>query len=128
MNPILLLTAYTQWHYGNAFVSMFVLWMNGLWFTTHFFSIFLLLKTLFSPWKRLTETYKGGLNLDNILELIIVNTLMRLVGAFFRSVIIVLGLVALAVVLISGALFFIIWFFAPIILFVLFFNSLALLL
>ena len=128
MNPALLLKAYTQWHYGSAFISMFKHWMNGLWFTAHFFSIFLLLKTLLSPWKRIHETYKGGLNLENILELIIVNTLMRLVGAFFRLIIIAIGLVSLVVVLIGGALFIIVWFFAPVVILVLLFNSLALLL
>ena len=127
MNPTLLLIEYTKWHYGRAFVSLFLHWMNGLWFTARFFSVFLLLRTLLSPWKRLHETSTGGLDLQIFFDRLIVNTLMRLVGAFFRIIVIAVGLVALAAVLLGGALFILIWFAAPVVILVLLFNTLVLL-
>ena len=127
MNILSLLSSYIVWHYSRAFYGIFLLWMNSLWFVLHFFSISPLLKTLLSPWRRLQEKYQGGLDLENILTPIIVNTLMRIVGALIRLVIIGIGLVFFVGAIILGALFFIFWFFAPLIIVSLFLGGLALL-
>lgn len=104
---------YTTWHYTRAPLELIRVWINFLWFILHVFSIPILLKTLFSPFQRLTERYEGGLHLDKLGEVIIVSVLMRLVGFLIRSVVIVVGLVALVTMFALGIVVFIMWFFLP---------------
>lgn len=127
MNPLTLFSSYITWHYGTALSNIFSLWGTSIWFVLHFFSIPLLLKTLLSPWRRLQEEYKGGLDIENLFSHIIVNILMRLVGLFFRLVIIFIGVLFLIGVLAGGVMFFILWILAPIVIVVLISSGLALL-
>lgn len=90
--------------------------VNFLWFISHFFSFKLLLKTLFRPWKRMGESYGQGLQLDKIASAFIVNMLMRVVGLVSRAVVIFVGMVAYISVLAFGVSIFIIWIFLPLLL------------
>lgn len=112
----MLLYYYARWHYLQAPKDVFGVWMNFLWFVLHFFSIPILLRTLISPFQRLSEQYEGGLDPARIAETIIVNILMRLVGFLIRSAIILLGIAFFLVVLSLGAIAMVLWFFVPIIL------------
>jgi hypothetical protein len=113
-NPFIL--AYVKWHYGEGLRELFGVAGNFLWFVTNFFSFKLLLKTWFAPWKRLGETYGGGLDLEAFASTLIVNGLMRVVGFFTKTVVLLVGLVSYLLVLIFSFFIFIIWIFAPIIL------------
>lgn len=100
MTPLLKLPlAYFFWHYTAAWTCLLRLYFNLSWFISHFFSIRILLETLFSPWKRLRSSGKeeGG-----FLGRFILNTITRLVGFLVRSVTILAGLFSL---LLLGALF-----------------------
>ena len=58
------------------------------------FSIGLLLRTLFSPFKRMEEERKkGSLKFEDWGGAIIINLLMRLIGSLVRSVIIIAGII-----------------------------------
>ena len=92
MDVPFLFVRYFIWHYGRAYVDMFVVWANLLWFVVHFFSIPRLLKTLFSPWKRMTETV-GKKDFEDIAGSIVVNLMSRVLGAFVRLILVVFGLV-----------------------------------
>ena len=114
MNPISLLVGYTRWHYRHSLISYLSIWMNFLWFIGHLFSFGSLLKTLFSPWKRMGEGYpRLGFHPSIFFQSLIVNTLMRIVGAIVRISIILIGLVFLLLVLLFGAVFFILWIVMP---------------
>ena len=104
---------YFRWHYGRAFSDIVRIWTNFIWFIWNFFSIGLLLRTFFSPFKRMDEERKKGLYVQNIIDTVIVNTLMRIVGALFRMVVIFFGLIALVAVLVGGVLFFAVWLVFP---------------
>jgi hypothetical protein len=113
---ILIFNDYIGWHYGRALGQFFRVWFNFLWFFIHFFSIPLHLKTLFSPWHRLSggEYKRGGiLSPEVFFESLIVNTLMRLVGFVARIVVIALGLIAIIASLIGGVIVFVFWIVAP---------------
>jgi len=108
-----LFSFYFSWHYSRALAGMFVVWSNFLWFIYNFFSIPLLIKTWISPWKRMQERYRGGLDLNNLFETVIVNVLMRIVGFFMRTIVIGMGLIFLLALIAFGAVFFILWLFFP---------------
>jgi len=124
---ITFIPSYVLWHYSKALENIVVLWLEALWFINHIFSITLLLQTLFTPWRRLRETYKGGLDLEDFFAMIITNILMRIVGAVIRLVVIVLGLIVLLSAFFGGILFFIAWLIAPVVIVTLFSGGLILL-
>ncbi|MDB5204625.1 MAG: hypothetical protein JWP09_653 [Candidatus Taylorbacteria bacterium] len=122
-----LILSYFIWHYTQAFKDIFNLFRNFAWFVYHFFSIKVLSKTLFSPWRKLNESYEKGWNLNAFFETLVVNFIMRIVGFLVRLFIILTGIISLAFVSIVGATVFIAWIFLPFIITLLFVSSLRLL-
>lgn len=107
---------YPRWHYTDGFRGIFVVWMNYLWFFYHLFSISLLARTLFAPWKRLGESYRneaGGIELEKVAETFVVNGVMRFVGALVRLVTIAVGITAISLTFALGALMFVVWALLP---------------
>ena len=117
---------YWVWHYTRAVDDFTRVWKNILAFIPHFFSLTLLLRTIFSPWRRLGEGYKKGFNLTEFFETAVVNILMRCIGFLFRSVCIVFALMGMFFVLVFGGALFIAWLLMPIILPALLFFSISL--
>jgi hypothetical protein len=114
MSFVMFFPAYFTWHYSAALLSLFNIWRSLVWFTYHFFSVGLLLRTLFSPWRRLGEDYKkGSLDMESWFETLVVNSLMRVVGVIIRLVVVIVGLVCLALVSASLLPLAIIWLALP---------------
>jgi len=105
--------SYFVWHYGRAFADLLALYTTALRFTLRLFSLGTLLRTLFSPWRRMGEEYKKGFDPEAFFSSLIVNILMRLVGAFIRIIVIIFGLVTLAFVVMFGVIAFALWALAP---------------
>lgn len=110
MDFLLVLPYYLVWHYGRAYFDIKSLWKNFLIFVFHFFSIPVLLRTLFSPWQRMHDGY-GPQN--PIFETLIFNTIMRVVGAVIRLVFILIGSLCLLACFVIGFVFLILWFLFP---------------
>lgn len=123
MRSLTLLPSYIIWHYGKALTDILRVWKNFFWFIFNFFSISLLLQTLFSPWQRLDENYTKGFDIEALASTFVVNVLMRLVGAFMRLFLIIMGLICLLFVVVAGVAFFVLWIFAPAVIAVLFILS-----
>ena len=124
MNFLLIIPYYFSWHYSRGLSDYFKVWKNLTWFLWNFFSIKVLLKTFFMPFKRLKENYTGNLDVENFLTSIIVTTLMRIVGMFARGTIIVCGIISLIIFVLGGLVGFIIWIFLPVIISVIIITSL----
>lgn len=107
MRTLQLPLAYLWWHYALAWVDLARLYHNLAWFLWNFFSISLLLRTLFSPWRRLHESARkeaGGL-----LGSLIMNTILRFIGFFARVATIVFGLASLVLLGVVGVAFLVLW-------------------
>lgn len=87
----------------------------------------MLARTLFSPWQKLDESYKKGFNIKAFFEVFILNTLMRILGFFIRSFVIVIGVAVLICVLVLELATFAIWTLLPLIIMFLFISGLRLL-
>ncbi len=115
MEASILFSHYLIWHYSIGLADLFRIVGNFLWFIWNFFSIPLLFKTLFSPWKRLSEgKKKPGLHPDEFFGNLIVNSIMRLIGVFARLIMIVFGLVFCVLVFVSGILAIVVWLTLPV--------------
>jgi hypothetical protein len=107
---------YIRWHYSQALLDLIGIVRNFIWFFFEFFSIPLLLATLFSPFHRLGERYVNKLDIGKIAEAFIINTLMRFVGFGLRIFLIVTGVFFILLTFILGLFFFIAWVLAPLLL------------
>jgi hypothetical protein len=106
---ISLLASYFCWHYTTAYKELSKHFKNFLWFFYHFFSMPVLLRTYFEPWKRMEERYPKGLDIGGMASTFLINSMMRLIGALMRSVILLIGVIALAIVFCLGIACFVVW-------------------
>jgi len=111
---------YFIWHYSRAFKELFHVWLNFLWFIIHFFSIPQLMRSWFSPWKRMVEDRGNKWNLEDLAAYIIIGLISRIIGGILRTVIIALGLVCLLSAVIAGFAIHLFWIVAPLLIFSLF--------
>lgn len=88
---VLIFPSYVAWHYRRALSEYIAITNNVLWFTANFFSIGLLCRTFFAPWKRLDVPKTSKETLGMKFERYVVGTLMRFVGMGMRSIMIAFG-------------------------------------
>ena len=113
MKATLMIPIYVWWHYVKAPYSILKLTFHFSANVMHFFSVAVLLRTLFSPWRRLSEGYPEKFDISQIFTSVIVNSLMRLFGAVVRSITILLGLFFTLITFLSGLVFFVYWLLMP---------------
>ncbi|MEK7587143.1 MAG: hypothetical protein AAB453_04730 [Patescibacteria group bacterium] len=106
--------SYLVWHYSLAIRDLVIIIGNLLWFLYHYFSIPILIKTLFSPWRRLSEHYSHNLlKPGEFFSTLIVNLLMRFFGFIVRSAMIIIGVVVWIGSFLFSILLMIFWLFLP---------------
>jgi len=114
MSYLFIVPNYISWHYSQALKDITRVWTNFLWFFFNFFSIGLLAKTFFAPWKRITEgRNREGFHMEDIAEVLVTNTVMRLIGAMMRSILIIVGTLITIGVFWAGLLFYAAWILLP---------------
>lgn len=91
-------------------------WKNLLIFNLNYFSIPLLLKTFFSPWRKYRWSYGRGFDFKIYLEAFASNAIMRALGALLRFFLIFLGIILEFFIILIGIGVLIIWFLLPLIL------------
>ncbi|MBI2642141.1 MAG: ATP-dependent Clp protease ATP-binding subunit [Candidatus Wildermuthbacteria bacterium] len=88
-------------------------WGNVLWFNLEYFSLFVLLKTLFSPWRRQTVNPGRGFNPGKYFEALTGNLISRLLGALVRASLLIVGIISQVALFFAGPAVFIVWFVFP---------------
>ncbi len=106
---------YLIWHYTSGFRSALIVARNLNRFVLNFFSLPVLVQTLFSPWRRLSESYAKGLSPNLWLQSLTVNLLMRLVGAVIRLVMIVIGAGVLIIMASLSLVMLLAWLLLPVV-------------
>jgi tellurite resistance protein TehA-like permease len=105
---------YIYWHYSRGQKGVVNITRNLIWFIWHFFSIGILLATFFSPWERIQEQRKKGLDITNFFETSLINIVMRLVGVIVRSTFIITGILFILLMVVVGVIAYIIWLLLPV--------------
>ena len=88
---------YIFWHYSEGLrrqTRKTLLVVLGFF---RFFSVWLLFKTLFSPWHKISESYGIGFDLTRYFYAVMGNLISRLIGAMVRAIVIITGLIITAI-------------------------------
>lgn len=109
--------SYFVWHYTKAYAQLFRIWRNYFRFILQFFSVGLLLKTLFAPWKRIVDVYQGGFHIEEYFTTLVVNFFSRIVGFIIRVPLIIIGLVLSLCMVVGLVLLCVYWTLFPVIVF-----------
>ena len=122
-----IITAFWTWYFRVAPKNIVEIWANYLKANLHYFSVFLLLRTLFSPWHRDTSSYGRGFNFKRYMEVWSLNMVSRVVGLIVRAVTIIFAIFLEVFISAFGFLFLAFWLLAPVSLTATFFWGLFLL-
>ncbi len=119
---------YLTWHYGRALSEFDAIYKGLINFVYNFFSIPVLLKSFFAPWRRLGEDYpKDVLKIEEMASVIVINFLMRLVGMLMRAILIIVGAFSWLSMIILYPVLLILWLALPFIIIFLLIAGVALL-
>lgn len=118
-----LASCYLTWHYSGGLRDIIYNWRSLIYFTRHFFSFGFLFQTWFSPFGRLNEQYGKQFNAEAFFETLVVNVLMRVVGFFLRTFVIIAGFIVLLLVVILGPVLILLWLLVPIFIVLMFFSG-----
>ena len=102
------------WYYTDAIKSLVKIWHNFIVFVREYYSIPLLLRTLFYPWRHDITKYGRGFSFKNFFETLSFNMISRGIGFTVRFFTVILGLVSLIGVIILGLIALILWIILPI--------------
>ena len=111
-----ILLQWFSWQFLEVPKGLLLAWKNFLLFGFSYFSVPLLFKTWFSPWRRYTVSYGRGFDLGRWSEAFLSNLVFRILGAIVRTIFIGMGLVAEVFILFFGLSLFLIWLLLPFIL------------
>jgi len=120
-----ILIDYLFWHYTTAVQKILKVWHNYLIFFYHYFSVDLLLSTLFHPWKRevIVKT-RPGFSFDEWLTRFSFNFFSRIIGSCVRFGTIISWLFVEWAVILDGALLIPVWLLTPFLSFPLYWSTL----
>ncbi|MFA5736854.1 MAG: hypothetical protein WCX70_00605 [Candidatus Paceibacterota bacterium] len=116
MNILSVIGHYFFWHYSIALFRFTLIYRDILFFIKDYFSLSILLKSFFEPWRRMGEAYpEDKFKLKEVLAVFVVNSLMRLVGMIMRSIIIIIGVVSLILIVFLYPILILLWLGLPLI-------------
>ena len=103
------------WQFFEMPRFLLEVWKNYLMFASNIFSLPLLLKTFFAPWRKYNWRYPKGFDAVEFFNTFISNTFSRILGAMMRVVLIIAGILFQIFVVVAGFVVFAGWFLAPIV-------------
>ena len=101
------------WHFVEVPKFLLTVWKNYILFALNYFSLPILLKSLFAPWRRYRWNYPKGINVGDFLSTLISNTFSRIMGAIMRIVLIAVGIVFQIFVILAGIAIILLWILIP---------------
>lgn len=108
-----IIVEWVLWHFFEMPKFLFSVWANYIYFALNFFSLTLLFKTLFYPWRKNIWRYPKGLDLFELLNVFVSNIFSRAVGAVCRILLIIIGAIFQIFILIFGFLVILSWLTIP---------------
>lgn len=107
MSFLSFLPQYFVWHYGTALADFLRVVSNFYWCIWNYFSIELLARSFFVPWKRLNEAHSG------FLARAIVVLIMRIIGILARLSVFAAAAISFILLAVASVIAFFIWIVFP---------------
>lgn len=104
------------WYFLDSPRAILRAWRNYLKFNLNYWSIPVLLKTLFSHWRRYSYSYGKRFDLGRYFEALTFNLMSRTIGAVLRIFFIGVGLLIEIFIVFAGILVLAGWLFLPLLL------------
>jgi hypothetical protein len=101
------------WQFYEMPVFLLGVWKNYILFALNYFSLPILLKSLFAPWRKYKWNYPRGFDVGEFLSTLISNTFSRFLGALMRIVLIIVGIFFQIFVIFAGLIIFLLWILVP---------------
>jgi len=101
------------WYFYEMPNFLLEVWKNYILFALNYFSLPILLKSLFSPWHKYKWNYPKGFDVGEFLSTLISNVFSRIIGALMRIVLIVIGILFQVFVIFAGFIIFLLWILIP---------------
>lgn len=101
------------WHFYDMPKFLLGVWRNYIMFALNYFSIPILLKSLFAPWRRYRWKYPKIVEIGEFLNTLVSNTFSRFLGAIMRVILIIVGIIFLIFVIFVGLIAIIFWILIP---------------
>jgi ATP-dependent Clp protease ATP-binding subunit ClpC len=105
---------FLAWHYSRGLHLYLRRWIFSIGWVIHFFSLPILIISLFAPWKRLIDDDNTpGFNLERAFQQISFNIISRCIGAVVRIFLIIFCLILLIPAIVLGIIGLLFWLFIP---------------
>lgn len=101
------------WHFWEMPSFLVIVWKNYIMFATNFFSLPLLLSTLFYPWRRSAWKYPKTIDIQEYMNVFLSNIFSRIIGFAMRIVLIITGAIFQILVLFIGLIAILSWILIP---------------
>lgn len=101
------------WQFYEMPKFLLEVWKNYISFALNYFSLPILLKSFFAPWRRYKWNYPRGFDVGEFASTLISNFFSRIMGALVRIILIVVGIIFQIFVVLFGLLVFILWILVP---------------
>ncbi len=101
------------WQFYGMPSFLLGVWKNYILFALNYFSLPVLLKSLFAPWRKYKWSYPKGIRVTEFFSTLISNVFSRLMGALVRIVLIAAGIVFQVFVIFAGLIIFLLWLAVP---------------
>jgi hypothetical protein len=118
---------YITWHYTRALTDYWHVAKNLLWFVINFFSLPQLTKSIFAPFRRITEERGDRFSFEDLAGYVIIGIISRIIGFILRLTIILAGTAATLSLLVLIITTYVFWLIAPVALITLFVLGIKLL-
>jgi len=104
---------YFVWYFLDQPLRILKGWKDLLLFNLNFFSIPILLKSFFSPWRKYQVSYGRGFDAARYFEAFVSNLIFRVLGMIMKSVLIISWFFIEIIILFVGAICFVFWLIIP---------------
>ncbi len=106
---------FVRWYFWEQPRKILLTYLAYLRAFLEIFSFLFLLRTLFAPWRQISDVYtSNGFNIGRFMETLTLNMVSRVIGFLFRSITIAIGIVFLLALSILFMAFLGIWVVFPV--------------